>query len=75
MMYQPQKKVILARELKVGMIVVGWSIVLVLSITKEKITWLNEKGKIRSYENCPEQAFESSFARPAPGDNLLIIQP
>jgi hypothetical protein len=68
-MYQPQKKVILARELKVGMIVVGWSIVLVLSITKEKITWLNEKGKIRSYENCPGQAFEGSE------DGVLVIQP
>jgi hypothetical protein len=68
-MYQPQKKVILVRELKVGMIVVGWGIALVLSITKKKITWLNVKGQIRSYENCPEQAFEGSE------DNVLIIQP
>jgi len=42
MMYQPQKKVILARELKVGMIVVDkYSISLMLFITKEKITWIN----------------------------------
>lgn len=65
----PHKKVILARELKVGMIVVGWSIALILSITEKKITWMNGKGQIRSYENCPEQAFEGSE------DGVLVIQP
>lgn len=65
----PHKKVILARELKVGMIVVGWSIALILSITEKKITWMNGKGKIHSYENCPGQAFEGSE------DGVLVIQP
>lgn len=67
MMHQSQKKAILVGELKVGMIVVGFSVSLILSIKKEKITWINHKGQIRC---CFSQDSEETFA-----DYALVFQP
>jgi hypothetical protein len=66
-----QNNAILCGELKVGMIVVDkYSISLMLFITKEKITWINQTGAILSCKN-----YGQPFARTAPGDDLLVIQP
>jgi hypothetical protein len=57
-----QNNAILCGELKVGMIVVDkYSISLMLFITKEKITWINQTGAILSCKN-----YGQPFARTAP---------
>lgn len=61
---------ILCGELKVGMIVVSYcQMNLILSVKKEKIFWLNQKGKICHWFNKVEDIFDSGQ-----GQEFLVIE-